>query len=205
MNYWPEIFVAYSAYVVATASPGPANLAIVATSAGAGRRAGVQTAIGVMGGSLVWSNLTAFGLAAILSQVAWLLIALKIAGGLYLLWLAAKSFRSAILGTQRGTAIAAPALGYYARGFAIHMTNPKAVFAWIAIITLGLREGAPFWVAGAIVAGCTMLGILIFGAYALAFSTNRMMRLHLAARRPIDGIVGLLFAGFGIKLLTARL
>lgn len=202
MGYSLHILIAYSAYVAATVSPGPANLAIMATSARAGRRAGLQMAMGVLAGSLVWGNLAAFGLSAVLSQLAWLLTALKIAGGLYLLWLAAKSLRSALRGDTPATIGSAPSYGYLAQGFAIHMTNPKAVFAWIAIIALGLREGAPFWAAGAIVVGCGLLGAIVFGTFALVFSTGRMMRLYAAARRPIDGVVAAFFAAVGIRLLV---
>lgn len=33
--------------------------------------------------------------------------------------------------------------GYFLRGLTIQMTNPKAVLAWIAIVSLGLQPEAP--------------------------------------------------------------
>lgn len=59
-------------------------------------------------------------------------------------------------------------------------------------------------VAGAILVGCALLGVIVFGTYALAFSTDRMMRLYKAARRPIEGMVAALFGMAGMKLLTGR-
>ena len=52
-------------------------------------------ALGVATGSFTWALLTVFGLSAILATYASALLAIKIFGGLYLLWLAYKSLRSA--------------------------------------------------------------------------------------------------------------
>jgi hypothetical protein len=46
-------------------------------------------------GSFLWAVLTAVGLTALIASYASILTAIKIAGGLYLLWLAFKAFRSA--------------------------------------------------------------------------------------------------------------
>ena len=84
------------------------------------------------------------------------------------------------------------------------MTNPKAALAWIAIISLGLQEQAPVWVAFAIVAGTSILSIIIHWVYAMAFSTRVMVRAYSRARRWIQGALGAVFALAGIKLLTSR-
>ena len=52
-------------------------------------------AMGVSAGSFTWGLLTAFGLSAIVASYAWALFAIKIFGGIYLLWLAYKSLKSA--------------------------------------------------------------------------------------------------------------
>lgn len=50
--YLPGILLSYGAFLLAVASPGPAMLAILGTSMGAGRPAGIGLAMGVVGGSL---------------------------------------------------------------------------------------------------------------------------------------------------------
>jgi len=84
------------------------------------------------------------------------------------------------------------------------MTNPKAALAWIAIISLGLREDAPLWVGVSIVAGTVTRSVIIDCVYAVAFSTSVMVRLYSKARRWIQATLGALFAFAGIKLLTSR-
>jgi LysE type translocator len=127
--YLPGIILAYSVFLLAIMSPGPNVLAVIGTSMSVGRNAGIALALGVAAGSFGWAFLAAVGLSALLASYAHALTAIKIAGGVYLLWLAYKAFRSAasahdievaeLSGSNRTLG------GYFARGFAIQMTNPK--------------------------------------------------------------------------------
>ncbi|WP_419912170.1 LysE family translocator [Hoeflea sp.] len=206
--YLPGILLAYSAFLLGIASPGPNVLAIIGTSMGVGRRPGVALACGVALGSLCWALLTAFGLSAILATYASALLIIKIAGGLYLLWLAYKSFRAAashqdMEAKALGGSDRSP-VGYFIRGFTIQMTNPKAALAWIAIISLGLGPDAPLWVAFAIVAGTAVLSLVLHFLYAVAFSSPPMVALYARARRWIQGALGAFFTFAGFKLLLSR-
>ncbi|MPZ33008.1 MAG: LysE family translocator [Rhodospirillales bacterium] len=207
--YLPGIGLAYSAFLLSIMSPGPNVLAIMGTSMSIGRAQGLALGLGVATGSFCWAMLTATGLSAVLANFAVALTVIKIAGGLYLLWLACKAFRSAASAREISatTLTNAPmtSFGYFRRGLAIQMTNPKAALAWIAIISLGLRTDAPYWVAIVIVIGTTILSIIIHALYALAFSSEPMVRLYGKARRFIQGALGAFFAFAGVKLLTSRL
>ncbi len=206
--YIPGIVLAYSAFLVSIMSPGPNVLAVIGTSMGVGRSSGLALALGVSAGSLCWAMATALGLSALLASYAAALIVIKIAGGLYLLWLACKSFRAAASKHDiEAVRLAGPELrpsGYFLRGLIIQMTNPKAALAWIAIISLGIQAGAPLWVSLAIVIGTGTLSVLIHCLYAVAFSTPAMVRLYGSARRWIQGALGLFFGVAGIKLLASR-
>lgn len=207
-TYLPGILLAYGAFLVGIASPGPNVLAVMGTSISRGRAAGVSLALGVALGSFCWALLTAAGLSAFLATYAVALTAIKIVGGLYLLWLAWKAFRSAasahdVEPRALGRRDLGPR-GYALRGLAIQMTNPKAALAWVAIISLGLQEGAPYWVALVIVVGTFVMSIAIHCLYALAFSTPAMVRLYGRARRTIQTVLGLFFAAAGLKLLASR-
>jgi len=206
--YLPGILLAYSAFLLAIASPGPNVLAVIGTSMSVGRSSGIALAMGVATGSFTWAVLTVFGLSAILASYASALIAIKIFGGLYLLWLAYKSFKSAaskhdIEAKELAGGRRTP-LGYLKRGYLIQMTNPKAALAWIAIISLGLRHDAPLWVGAAIVIGTFILSIVIHLLYAVAFSTPVMVKVYGNSRRIIQGVLGTFFALAGLRLLTSR-
>ena len=207
--YLPGIILAYSAFLLAIASPGPNVLAIIGTSMSVGRVSGISLAFGIAAGSFVWAMLTAVGLSALLASYATALTIIKVAGGFYLLWLAYKSFRSAASAHDiEAKALSGPRRSpfqYFFRGFTIQMTNPKAALAWIAIISLGLVDNAPLWVGFAVVLGTSVLSVIIHCVYAVAFSTSVMLRFYSRMRRSIQATLGAFFTFAGVKLLTSRL
>ena len=207
-TYLPGILLAYSVFLVSIMSPGPNILAIMGTSMGVGRSSGLALAIGVATGSMIWATLTALGLTAIIASYAILLTAIKIVGGLFLLWLAYKAFKSAAsahdidatVSNDEGRGL----IGYFLKGLTVQMTNPKAALAWIAIVSLGMQAGAPSWVAIVIVVGTTVLSVICHVLYALVFSTPPMVRVYAKGRRWVQGTLGVLFTFAGLKLLTSR-
>ncbi|WP_137157227.1 LysE family translocator [Rhizobium sp. FKL33] len=205
----PHLALAWMAYFIAVISPGPATLALISTSITRGRAAGMAFALGVMTGSLTWACASAIGLAAVMASYAEVLIVLKIAGGLYLLYLAWKSFRSAM--TSGDLAEAAKDGGkdslrrLYLKGLGLHLTNPKAVLAWISLISLGLPMGAPASMIALYIAGCFLIGLVSLNGMAALFSLRPVVALYRRGRRGIDGVMGAFFAFAGVKLLTARL
>lgn len=211
LPYLPGIGLAYTIFLVSMISPGPNLLAVLGTSMAEGRMAGVCLALGVAAGSLMWGLLGLTGLTALLTLYAQALTVLKIVGGLYLLWLAYKAFRSAMTRTELTVKSVDTNAGhgqylrFALRGFTIQMTNPKAALAWIAIISVGMQDGAPLAAGLAIVLGCGLLSIAVYCAYALAFSTKRVVAAYARGRRGIQAGLGVVFGFAGLRLLTARL
>ncbi|MCV0424065.1 MAG: LysE family translocator [Roseibium sp.] len=205
-EFLPGILLAYSAFLLAIVSPGPNFIAVIGTSMSAGRPSGVALAFGVAFGSLTWALLTVVGLTTLLTLYASALTAIKIFGGLYLLWLAYKSFKSAAarqdLKAQKMAGEKRTLTGFLLRGYLVQITNPKAALAWIAIISLGMQNGAPLWVAATIVLGTFVLSVVVHVLYAIAFSTPLMVRLYGRARRGIQFTLGSFFAFAGMRLLT---
>ena len=206
--YLPGILLAYSVFLVSIMSPGPNILAIMGTSMGVGRPSGLALAMGVATGSMIWATPTALGLTAVIASYAILLTAIKIAGGLFLLWLAYKAFRSAASAHDINATVSNDEgrgmMGYFLKGLTVQMTNPKAALAWIAIVSLGMQAGAPLWVAFVIVVGTTVLSVICHVLYALVFSTPPMVRIYAKGRRWVQGTLGFLFTFAGLKLLTSR-
>jgi len=209
LSYLLHMWPAYVAYIINVASPGPANFAIIGTSISQGRRAGLTMAVGIACGSFTWACAAALGLAALLRNYAIALEILKVLGGLYLIYLAWKAYRSARLPNSK-VAIGNARTNHtprqlWLRGYAIHVTNPKAIFAWLAIISLGLPENAPTAAIVLIIGVCITSSLMIFTGYAMLFSTPHALRGYKAARRWIEGTMALFYSAAGLKLLTSRI
>ncbi|MDK1375942.1 MULTISPECIES: LysE family translocator [unclassified Sinorhizobium] len=207
--YLPQLLVAWTAYIIAVVSPGPAVLAIIATSVSQGRKAGLALAFGVLSGSYTWAMLTASGLSALIRTYGQAIVFLKIAGACYLFWLAYNALRAAMRSEASRAALRVPPQmslkKLYLKGLGIHLTNPKAIFAWIMLVSLGMPPGAPVTVTATFIGGCMLIGLVSFCGFAIVFSLSPVHRAYLKSRRVIESLMAGFFAFAGLKLLTARL
>jgi len=205
---YQNIVIAGAAYFVATLTPGPATLAIMATAMHQGRRSAVFMVFGIVITSVSWATAAALGLASLMQAWGVAFVVIKTVGGLYLLWLAFRAARSAlnpvddtqIIDVQRRLSD----WQSFRRGLVIHASTPKAAFAWIAIISIGLDSNASLHSAFVLIAGCSVIGIVTFGFYALAFSTDFMISVYRRARRGIEAVMATLFGLAGLRLLSTR-
>lgn len=124
--------VALSSYAVFAASqvgtPGPANMALMATGARFGFRAALPFVAGVALGKqlIIWP--IGFGLMELAEQAPLLFTALKWISAAYIIWLA---WKVANLRLSVGGDTTADAPGFFA-GLIVHPLNPKA---WAMIVT----------------------------------------------------------------------
>jgi len=192
---------------IAVASPGPAVMAIAGTSMRAGRRTGLVFASGVTTGSLAWSIGAAAGLSAVMFANAWLIEAVRYCGAAYLLFLAFKSARSALnpaAVAPQGLA-AASAKRAYARGLALHLTNPKAILFFGSLYSFGVPADATLGDLALIVVAVGIQSAVVLHVYALLFSKPVVVSGYLKLRRWFDGAFAAAFGYAGLKILTAKL
>jgi threonine/homoserine/homoserine lactone efflux protein len=200
-----ELFIlTLLATIAAQLAPGPNFLAVAATALGQGRMAGMAVAAGVASGVFFWVILVAFGLGSLLEIVPSALLALKIAGGLYLLYLAARGLQAAI----RGKAVTLSADNKknslrrnWLIGVLVVVTNPKAALMWIAMATF-LFAGGGTWVHVLLFGPLGSLSaMVVYGLYAWLFSTQVASRSYQRFSRVFEYSFASLFGLFGGKLL----
>lgn len=191
------------AFFVAAASPGPATIAASTISMSAGRIDGLRFACGLSAGLAFWGLIAATGVGAILQASAWALSGLKLLGGAYLLWLAYQSARSARRASALEPRTQIGKRRWFARGLMLNLSNPKAVIAWMATLSLGVTGTDSAWQVVAATVLCAVLGFLIYVTYVLVFSTPAAMDVYARARRWIDGVAAGLFAIVGLGLLRS--
>lgn len=194
----------YSAFFLAIASPGPSNLAVMATSMEHGRSSGMLLALGVTTGSLTWGILAALGVSALIVAQPGALSVIKLVGGLYLFYLAWRSARSAMRAEMPPARPVGSGGRIFLRGYLIHLTNPKAILSWTAIIALGLKPDTPTVVVAAIVTGCMLISLVTNQVYAMLFSSAPMVAGYRRLRRRAEAALSAFFVFAGFKLLTLQ-
>lgn len=201
-----QFHIILPAALIASASPGPATLAILGTSMGAGRRAGLTLAAGIVTGSLLWSVAAALGLGALMLANVWVLEVIRYLGAAYLLFLAFRSARSALTpGAVDAIAMKGDAATLYAKGLALHVTNPKAILFFGSLYSLGVPVDADLKTLGAVIGAVGLQSCVIFAGYALMFSTPALARGYLRLRRWFSAAFAIGFGAAGLKVLTTRL
>src|SRR5499426_4473631 len=79
-------------HMLAVMSPGPSFLITARTAIARSRADGIKVALGLGAGTIVWSTAALLGLHFLFRQFHWLFIGMKVAGAMYLLWIACQIF-----------------------------------------------------------------------------------------------------------------
>lgn len=116
--------------------PGPSVLFVVARALASGRRVAVLSVLGNALGEYIQVVAVAFGIGALAEQSVTVFTALKLAGGVYLIYLGVKTFRQR---RSLVTALAAPIESRsdrrsFVQGVTVGLTNPKTVVFLAAIL-----------------------------------------------------------------------
>jgi threonine/homoserine/homoserine lactone efflux protein len=189
---------------IGTMSPGPSFVVVVRASAALSRRDGLAAALGMGCGALVFAGLALAGLQALLMQVSWLYLILKVAGGAYLvylgyrIWRGAKSPLDASPGAQ-------PARGGRRKSFAIGLTtqicNPKTAIWYASVFAAFLPNPIPTWMFWTLLPLIFVIETGWYAVVALAFSAARPRAIYLGAKLWIDRATGGVVGALGGKLI----
>ena len=146
IEHLPQLLLAWSIQLMGVISPGPSVVLILSVATSQGRLPSVITSFGVACASIVLSTTTVLGITVIFAQMADLMTAVRLAGAGYLLWLACKAFRNMAappdLSFDQGPQYSPWRAGLI--GFGLQLSNPKAIFFWLAIASVGGVGDAPF-------------------------------------------------------------
>lgn len=202
-------FIAFlGAAMLLTLAPGPDNLMVLSLGAARGRRAGIAFGLGCAAGCLSHTLLAALGVGALIAASPAAFGALKLAGGLYLLWLGGQALRSAGPGAVDASRPAGdgPAR-LFGRGLLANAINPKVITFFLAFLPQFVDAARPD-IAGQILqlgVVFTLQGALLFGAIGyFAGGLGQTLRRRPAVGRWLDRVAGLLFVGLGLRLMLSR-
>ncbi|MDU8910168.1 LysE family translocator [Aestuariicoccus sp. MJ-SS9] len=201
----PDLPLILLGWAIAGSSPGPATLAISGTAMAEGRRAALTIAAGIICGSALWGIAAGLGMSALMLTHVWIFEAVRYAGAFYLLYLALKSFRRALLPGMPVKSAVTRSGRLFGKGLLLHVTNPKAILSWGAIYAIALPTDAAMTQVWHLFAMLSCVSACVFLGYGVLFSRPGISSAYRSARRAFDACFALLFGAASLKLLSARL
>lgn len=162
------------AFILATfalsISPGPDNIYVLMQSIVNGKKYGLATVVGLMAGCLVHTTLVAFGVSVIIKQSAALFFGIKLAGAIYLFFLAYKVWRSNAAIQFSENNVEKKSIGQlFRQGFIMNVLNPKVSIFFLAffpgfLFSNELSNVSQFYVLGFLF---ILVSFIVFGGIAI--------------------------------------
>lgn len=202
-----ELWLAFiAAALVLLVIPGPTLLTVISYSASHGRRATVPLIAGVALGDSTALFLSLVGLGALLATSALWFNVVKVAGGLYLLYLGLRMLRA---GASSGAVAVPPAPESLRRLFwntyVVTALNPKGIVFFVAFLPQFMDPAAPsvpqFWALGTTF---VVLATANASVYALFAASARRMLESPRAQRRFNLLGGSLICAAGVWALLAK-
>jgi len=206
MSAFTAVAAILAALLMGAMSPGPSFVLVARNAIGLSRADGLATALGMGVGGVFFSGIALAGLYTLLSAVEWLYVSLKIAGGLYLIYIALKIWRGAsrplVVDDGRDAQNHNPRKSFWI-GLSTQLSNPKTAIWYGSIFAALLPQHPPLW--------CYfVLPPLLFGieagwytVVALGFSSRRPREVYLRAKKWVDRIAATAVAALGLRLIFA--
>src|SRR5476651_2021152 len=198
-------------HMIALASPGPDFFFVSQTAASRSRKEAMMGVIGITLGVAVWAAVALMGLHLILQKMAWLHQIITVGGGLYLCWMGWQLLKSARARKQAGgeceveKPVQLPARGRtFMRGFLTNLSNPKAVIYFGSVFSLFVGDDVSGGERGGLFIMIVAETFVWFSVVAMVFALPTMRRGYQRLAKWIDGVAGVVFAGFGIALIVNR-
>jgi len=170
------------ACVALAATPGPNMLFLVSRTLAQGRAAGFVSLAGTSTGFALHAVAAALGLTALLAAVPVAFEVVRIAGALYLAWLAVVTWRASGEADPRVTAPPVANAAMYRQGLLTSLLNPKLAVFQLALFPQFIDPSRGSVLAQGLVLAATQFVIVVAGDSVCVFAATGARRWF--ARRP---------------------
>lgn len=202
------LFSILGAIAIGAMSPGPSFILVSRLSVSRSRLHGLAAAIGMGLGGALFATLALAGLTALLQQVAWLYLTLKVLGGVYLVYLGIRIWQGArlpVADAETGAYEGRSAGQCLAIAFATQISNPKTAVVYASIFAALMPANPP---AAALLILPPAIFVIEAGWYAivaLVFSARRSQAVYLRFKLWVDRVAGAVMGALGIRLISESL
>jgi len=191
------------ALLLGAISPGPSFVFVVRTAVAQSRAEGLAAALGMGVGAMLFGGLAVLGLRTLMLEGGLVFTALKLAGGLYLLYLAWQIWRHAAEPIAVATTGAAPARPgrAFLLGLLTQLSNPKIIAVFGAVFAALLPANPEAWLYWAIPPLIFLQETLWYAIVAVAFSAARPRSLYLGLKLWLDRAAAAFIGLLGLRLI----
>ncbi|MGZ3181246.1 MAG: LysE family translocator [Telluria sp.] len=195
------------AAMVITISPGPDNLMVLGMGISQGRKQGMAFGLGCALGCLNHTILAVIGVSALIAASPVAFTALKVCGGLYLIWMGIGALRSRGGARVAPVAQAQPLRQLFFKGLLANAINPKVVLFFLSFLPQFVMPANGHVPAQMALLGLTftLQGALLFGLLGyFSGAIGQWLNRRPAAGLWLDRLAGAVFVGLGVRLLVSR-
>ena len=176
------------AMTVLAVTPGPGVFAVLGRSLNSGFRKALFLIAGIVTGDLVYLSFAMGGLTWVARNVNGVFTVIRIAGGLYLIFLGVKAFLGSSSAGETGGAdetgnaeskkVARAPLACYFEGLIITLSNPKVILFYCSFLPafMNLQDMTPTGVIQTGLIVCAVLVLVMTSYAALAVRTGKLVR-----------------------------
>ena len=187
--------------VVLSITPGPDMALVLRNTVRDGRAAGLRTVAGIAVGLVGWATASALGVAAVLATSATVFTVLKVAGGIYLVFLGVQ----ALLAVRRGHAeLDAPRRSGspFRQGLVTNLLNPKLAVFFTTLLPQFISEDDPYVAKSILLAALFVaIGLTWLVMYGLVVGAVARSR---GFRRAVEAVTGVVLTALGLRLVVDR-
>jgi threonine/homoserine/homoserine lactone efflux protein len=187
-------------------TPGATTAVVVRNTLASGWRGGIAAAVGAALGNSTHATAAGLGLAVFVARIPALLVAIKIAGGLYLAWLGIASLKRIVTGAALPISAAIisgkDTIAHHhavREGFTVNLLNPPIATFYLAVVPTFVPQGAShgYYVQLASIHVC--MAFVCHSIWALAMDRLRHWLTQPGARLTLEALTGA-----ALLLLAAR-
>lgn len=196
------------AAVLITATPGPDNLMVLGMGISKGRKQGIAFGMGCALGCLSHTFLAAVGVSALIAASPTAFMLLKIAGGIYLIYLGINAIRKAgAVAVTDGRFEESTLRQLFFKGCFANAINPKVVLFFLSFLPQFVVPGngsVGLQLAGLGIAFTIQAAILfsLLGYYSGAI--GQWLKRKPKAGAILDRVAGTVFILLGLRLIVSR-
>jgi threonine/homoserine/homoserine lactone efflux protein len=224
----PLLLAYFTFTFILVITPGSTTAVVIRNTLSGGRAAGFAAAAGAALGNTSHATAAGLGLAVVFARWPIALLALRIGGALYLVWLGASSLYRAVAGEQReigelgAERTAAPSTitsddadrttapradggisrsGSFRQGLTVNLLNPSIATFYLVVVPTFLPSGAPRGYFVLFAALHVAMAFACHGMWALALDTLRHFFRRPHARRALEAATGVALLALALRIV----